>query len=181
MSEADVLESYARALVERDDSLAESLDRAARRRLAAFCANYLSDVEAIEDGVQDGVTKLLAARPAPSSPRAWLLRVVRNACLDRLRAGARRAADTHLATSFEASTRTGGPATRAVRNEDAATLAAAIDAFDESTRELLRLRYVEGLSRAEIADVLEVGAGLVKSRLFECVERLRTQLGSRET
>jgi RNA polymerase sigma-70 factor (ECF subfamily) len=180
LSETDELESYARALVERDDSLAASVDRAARRRLAAFCANYLSDVEAIEDVVQDGLAKLLAARPAPSSPRAWLLRVLRNACLDRLRAGARRADDTRLASSFGASARTSGPATRAVRNEDAATFAAAIASFDERTRELLRLRYGEGLSRAEIADVLEIGAGLVKSRLFECVERLRTQLGARE-
>ena len=38
---------------------------------------------------------------------------------------------------------------------------------------MLRLRYAEGLSRAEIAYVLEVPESVVKSRLFEGLKKLR--------
>ena len=38
---------------------------------------------------------------------------------------------------------------------------------------MLRLRYAEGLSRAEIACVLEVPESVVKSRLFEGLKKLR--------
>ena len=38
---------------------------------------------------------------------------------------------------------------------------------------MLRLRYAEGLSRGEIAEVLELSPSVVKSRLFEGMQRLR--------
>ena len=40
-------------------------------------------------------------------------------------------------------------------------------------REVLHLRYAEGLSRAEIAEVLELDEKLVKSRLYHGMEKLR--------
>lgn len=43
-------------------------------------------------------------------------------------------------------------------------------------REALLLRYAEGLSLAEIADVLDVPVGTVKSRLSLALKRLREQL-----
>ncbi|MCG8409297.1 MAG: sigma-70 family RNA polymerase sigma factor [Phycisphaerales bacterium] len=39
--------------------------------------------------------------------------------------------------------------------------------------EVLRLRHVEGLSRAEIASVLEIPESVVESRLFEGLKKLR--------
>ena len=46
------------------------------------------------------------------------------------------------------------------------------DLFPEN-REVLWLRYTEELSRAEIADVLEIPEPIVKSRIYEGLERLR--------
>ena len=47
------------------------------------------------------------------------------------------------------------------------------EATVEAQREVLRLRYVEDLTRGEIAEVLEVPESAVKSRLFETLKRLR--------
>ena len=45
--------------------------------------------------------------------------------------------------------------------------------LEESQREVLRLRYVEDLSRLEIAEVLDIPESVVKSRIFEGLKKLR--------
>jgi RNA polymerase sigma factor (sigma-70 family) len=44
----------------------------------------------------------------------------------------------------------------------------------ESQREVLHLRYAEDLSRADIAEVLDIPEPVVKSRLYEGMVKLRT-------
>jgi RNA polymerase sigma-70 factor (ECF subfamily) len=48
--------------------------------------------------------------------------------------------------------------------------------MDPERRALLAMLYVEGLTVAEIARVLEVPVGTVKSRLHHARERLRAAL-----
>jgi RNA polymerase sigma-70 factor (ECF subfamily) len=50
---------------------------------------------------------------------------------------------------------------------------AAIDTLSPKLRAIVTLRYIEGLSYGEIADVLEISIGTVKSRLFLAHETLR--------
>jgi len=50
-----------------------------------------------------------------------------------------------------------------------------VQSLEESQREVLRLRYVEDLSRTEIAEVLDIPESVVKSRIFEGLEKLREQ------
>jgi RNA polymerase sigma-70 factor (ECF subfamily) len=66
-----------------------------------------------------------------------------------------------------------GHLTHLVKNEQASQLAALVQSLPEDQQEVLRLRYVEDLSRAEIADVLEISESIVKSRLFEGLKKLR--------
>ena len=51
-----------------------------------------------------------------------------------------------------------------------------VQGLPDAQRETLRLRYVEGLSRAEIAEVIETTESVVKSRLFEGLKKLREQM-----
>ena len=51
-----------------------------------------------------------------------------------------------------------------------------LEAMHPSYREPLRLRYGEGLSRREVAYILEVKESVIKSRLFEGLEQIRRQL-----
>jgi RNA polymerase sigma factor (sigma-70 family) len=62
---------------------------------------------------------------------------------------------------------------RLVKRELRSRIAHLVGALPAEQREALRLRYVEGLSRAEIAYVLDLPEGAVKSRLFEGLKKLR--------
>lgn len=52
-------------------------------------------------------------------------------------------------------------------------LAAVVSALPETHREVLLLRFVDGLNLAEIAEALEVPLGTVKSRLHNALDTLR--------
>jgi RNA polymerase sigma-70 factor (ECF subfamily) len=54
---------------------------------------------------------------------------------------------------------------------------AAIDLLDDDQREVVRLRYLEGLTQREIAARLGVPLGTVKSRLARAGRRLASRLG----
>ena len=69
----------------------------------------------------------------------------------------------------------GGPGalTQLVAEEDRARLVERMAARSDDQQEVLRLRYAEGLSRKELAAVIELPESVVKSRSFEAVKRLR--------
>ncbi len=60
--------------------------------------------------------------------------------------------------------------------DDVVALREAIIRLEPESRELLHLFYELDLSVAEIADVLDVPAGTVKSRLYNLREKLRQQM-----
>ena len=66
-----------------------------------------------------------------------------------------------------------GNLTRMVRRELHSKLLQLLEALPMHQREVLHLRYTEGLSRAEVAQVLDIPANLVKSRLFKGLQKLR--------
>ena len=105
---------------------------------------------------------------AADSPRAWLYAVARNL----LAARQRRAALiqwSSLATE---------PADRNEDNTDDRldAMRAAISGLPEALRETLELRVGQDLSYQEIATVLDVPVGTVRSRLHNAVEQLRARL-----
>ncbi|HCF95748.1 MAG TPA: hypothetical protein DEW46_11850 [Verrucomicrobia bacterium] len=73
-----------------------------------------------------------------------------------------------------------GPGAVEIPVEDQPSAAARLDEFEqmlrglsEPMRELLILRFVDGLDLQEISQVLEIPLGTVKSRLHHAVDRLR--------
>lgn len=69
-----------------------------------------------------------------------------------------------------------GPAERAIAAEQNGRVLAAVDALSPKLRVAFVLRYVEGMTGEEVARVLDVPAGTVRSRLFEARRRLATEL-----
>jgi len=65
------------------------------------------------------------------------------------------------------------PSDRAARNEQCRRVREALDQLAPSDRELLVMRYLEQLSTQEIAAVLEISDGAVRTRHVRAVERLR--------
>jgi RNA polymerase sigma-70 factor (ECF subfamily) len=157
-----------------DPAAAEQLDRQFREPLRRFAQRYVG--ADAEDVVQEVFTRALTSDTLPDSFRAWLFRVARNVCLTRRRDGAHRDHE-HLATRFDLPAEQTGLLTGLVGVEDHGRLLALLDRLSEAQREALLLRYLEGLGREEIAEVLDLEVSVVKSRLFEGVKRLRELAG----
>jgi RNA polymerase sigma-70 factor (ECF subfamily) len=68
------------------------------------------------------------------------------------------------------------PSRHAIREETRDRVRAALDGLTPRDREVLVLRFLEQLSTAETAAVLEIGEGAVKSRLMRAVVRFRDLL-----
>ena len=72
------------------------------------------------------------------------------------------------------------PSRHLLRKEMRDRVRAALAGLGERDREVLALRFLEGLSTAETAVVLGLGAGAVKSRVMRAVARFRDLLDEQE-
>lgn len=109
--------------------------------------------------------------------RAWLLTIVRHTCYSWLR---RHKADAGAIEFDEALHSDAGvgdnPEADAVRGALGEALNQAIDALPVEFREVLVLRDVQGLSYAEIAEVVRIPVGTVMSRLSRARQRVQRAL-----
>ena len=143
------------------------------RRLAYA---ILRDADEADDAAQDGVLQALVKldRYDPARPFGpWLMRIVANAAIDRRR---RRAVqDT---SELDEGLAGGGPMPDvdvdrlALRQR----LAMALDKLPPRYRMAVVLFDVEGYSQAEIAEILDVAPGTVRSAVFHARRRLRRWL-----
>ncbi len=119
----------------------------------------------------------------------WLFRIATNLVLShRRRVGTVRfhafsdGADDDAAVSRGgqfAQSREAGPHEQAVAGERQQALLAALDEVDPTFRIVLVLRDMQDLDYGEIADILAVPVGTVKSRLFRARRDLRSRLVAR--
>lgn len=109
----------------------------------------------------------------------WLFRLTSNVCIDFLR---RQKRQQHMSLTVTDDDEPGeeftlpdpapGPEEQAVHNERRQAVARAMAALPEDYRAVMQLRAVEELSYEQIAEILDIKVGTVKSRLA----RARTQL-----
>ncbi len=151
------------------------LDKLYRDALVRCCWGYLGRVDEAEDAVQDICYKVLTAECVPDTFRPWLYKIARTHCLNLLLHRARRKDGAELPAASQVDELLTGHLTRLVRKEQQSRISELVASLPETQREVLRLRYVEDLSRAEIAEVLQIPESVVKSRLFEGLKRLREQ------
>lgn len=101
----------------------------------------------------------------------WVVRVATNLAIDVVR-GRSRLSDRPVEHD---------PTSQTVGDDDIValrvTLAAGLRRLPRRQREAVALRYLAGLSEAEVADALQVSVGSVKTHLHRGVHRLRTRLG----
>ncbi len=169
----DMTSSLVARLRTGDPEAGAVLDQLYRDALVRFCWGYLGRMEEAEDAVQDICCKVLSANNVPDCLRPWLYRTARNHCLNLLRRRARRRDGGALPAASQLHDVLTGHLTRLVKSEQRSCVSELVGSLPETQREVLRLRYVEDLSRAEVAEVLQIPESLVKSRLFEGLKRLR--------
>ncbi|HPF41718.1 MAG TPA: sigma-70 family RNA polymerase sigma factor [Phycisphaerae bacterium] len=143
-----------------------------------YATSYLHDEARAEDVTQETFAKLTDADTLPEGDvRPWLYKVARNKCLDTLRRWQR--SPTHnrnIRTGFDVARNTAGPRTRMARDERRELIRQLIDEMPEEYRSVLTLKHFEGMSRSEMAAVLEITEIAVKGRLVRASEHLREQL-----
>ena len=162
------------ALAGRSDAfgtLVERYDRAVYH----LCLRTVHDTEEARDCTQEAFFKafrsLRTFKPGAKFS-TWIFSIAYHACCDRL---ARR----KRFSSEEAPDRADpapGPAAVAERADDSRALREAIDALPEKYRTVITLYHLQGRQYEEIARVLDMPMGTVKTHLFRAKELLRKSL-----
>lgn len=149
-----------------------------RPALLRYAMSYLNDEGRAEDVVQETLAKLACAdHHIDGALRPWLYKVTRNACLDVLRRWQR--SPTHnrrMKTGVDIARPTMGPRTRMARDERREMIRQLVAEMPEEYRSVLMLKHFEGMSRSEMASVLDVSEATVKGRLVRASTYLREQM-----
>src|SRR6266850_2920777 len=153
-----------------------------RKPIENLCARMTGDVHRAEDLAQTAFTRVFARR-ADWEPTAkfstFLWRIALNLCHDELRSRQRRgecsledfAEQEGSASAFIAAEQP-GPDTLLETSERADMVRAALLKLPSHYREVVVLRHYEQLKFHEIAEVLDIPEGTVKSRMAEALNQL---------
>ncbi len=150
-------------------------------RVAFFVTRNASEAE---DAVQETFLDVHKALPhydvdGPARFKTWLYRVTVNRCRMRMRRKRPPSVDWEKIDERLAqlpSPRAAQPESVVTRREQASALWQAVDCLPDPHRMVLLLRYKEELSYNEIADVLSLRLGTVKSRLYNAHKKLKALL-----
>jgi RNA polymerase sigma-70 factor (ECF subfamily) len=150
--------------------------------ILSFLVARLNDRQLAEEVLQD--VMLAAWRSADrfrgeSSVRTWLLTIARNRAIN----ARRRYTPQMVAIDdvYDLDTDETGPQEKVEKRGRRDALRAALDTLPDMQREILVLVFYHGLSEREIAQVLDVAPGTVKSRLHRAKEMLRRAMQGEES
>ncbi|OMF68016.1 sigma-70 family RNA polymerase sigma factor [Paenibacillus sp. FSL R5-0766] len=129
----------------------------------AYLHNEGDALEAIQESTFRAFHKLKKLKE-PSYFGTWLIRILLNYCADERKRKSRLSPVTEIIESSSWD-RPADP-----------DLAAAVSTLDRDCKQIIILSYFEGFSLTEVADILEIPTGTVKSRLHRALGQLRDQL-----
>jgi RNA polymerase sigma-70 factor, ECF subfamily len=151
----------------------EALYRRTFPRVYAYVASLLRERAAAEDvtaqAFERAYRKRNGFRAGRGSREAWLFGIARNAALDELRRRKRRAS-LEAEPEDLAAPDLDDRADAALRR---ASVRAALAGLDPRERELVALKFMAGLSNAEIARVLGISESNAGTKLHRTVNKLR--------
>ena len=143
--------------------------------LYGFIRSHLADAAEAEDVFHEAFLTVLKQPPKDLTRfRAWLYTTARNLCLNRLRARTRQEA-RHRALELVHSNAPPTPEEALAELATRQALDRAVGTLPTTLSEVFHLR-ASGLSYEEMAAVLEIPLGTVKSRMHEMVSQLRKDL-----
>ncbi len=145
-------------------------------RLATLITGSPNDAEdALQDAFLSGI-RALARFQGKSSLYTWLYRIVINKAKD-IRNKRKRAWSTSSdQQDFEIQDHRSDTEKSITDSELQKLVLEKIDSLQDIFREILLLRYFEDMSYTDIAIILQIREGTVKSRLFKAKKQLRKKL-----
>jgi len=155
------------------------------REVYTFLRRFLADVQQAEDVFQATFLSV-HLRIDQFEPgrrfRPWLYAIASNKAIDYLRRNRR-----HQVASLDAKTSYSdsedsiinhlsgdveAPDEKAMSNETGARVRAAVKELNEQTQQLIHLAFYQGMKYSDIAEVLQIPLGTVKSRVFTAIRKL---------
>jgi RNA polymerase sigma-70 factor (ECF subfamily) len=183
-SDEDLLQRFRRGHTE----AFEALVRRYERELYGYLRRYVQDANLAEDVFQNTFLQVHiksgqyeAGRPV----RPWLYTIATHQAIDAMRRNGRHQAvsldetraepgDGDLATLLEMlESRGPSPVDAASASERKEHVRASVERLPELLRQVLLLAYYQGLKYREIADILDIPVGTVKSRLHAALVKLQ--------
>jgi RNA polymerase sigma-70 factor (ECF subfamily) len=171
MSEDDL--RLARACAVGDSDVFASIYTNHGERMKSIAYHQLGNVSDAEDAVQETFIKVHRAAASYNGEAAfttWLYRILINTCYDMLRRRSRRIRETPIDDQIA-----GGRAANAVDDVKRMALRKLLSELPEQRRTVFALFEIEGLSHAEIADILDITEGNSKWILFSTKKQLQEQ------
>ena len=160
----------------------ESLVERYLRLAGAVAYGVMGDYDRASDVVQDAFLKLhrsLEGLRHPGRFKGWFLRLVKTTAIDhRRRQGRQPSVNLSQLEGIEDELEAAGnsPIGRLVGAERRARVREAVNQLPEQYREVVVLKYLDGLSYEEIAEQTGLSPAAVESKLFRARGRLRQQL-----
>lgn len=151
----------------------------ARRHVPAMVGlarRILGNTADAEDVAQEAMLRVWTHAPRwqpVAAFKTWLTRIVVNLCLDRKR----RAAWVDLEEAGELVDRAPDAVERMETNERERQLQSAIEKLPDRQRAAIVLTYSEGMSNAQVADILDTSVSAVETLLIRGKQNLRRALG----
>ena len=160
-----------------DRAAFEEIFRLYQKPLTNYLYRLTSNRARAEDLVQDAFLRLWKAA-ASYEPTAkvstYIFRIAHNLFLNEAAKRREKALE-----SMEAETRA-DPSSDLHRREIRSAVQKAVEALPDGEREVLTLSEYNGFKYAEIAEILGIPVGTVKSRMFSAVQRLKELLKGME-
>ena len=157
----------------------EMLYRRVYPSMLAYAERRVVSKEEAQDAVSEAMTRTVAGMDrlaaTGATPEAWLFGVLRHVVLDRQRSSYRRR-DLPIRRDVVPD----GPLESAVVGDEQASVRAAFALLPDRDRELLELRVVAGLSSEEVAAILDMRPGAVRTARARALDKLRAVLGGAE-
>jgi RNA polymerase sigma-70 factor (ECF subfamily) len=173
MDESD--EALMQRVAKGDQAAFRLLARRHSPGMAGLARRILGNAAEAEDVVQEAMLRVWTHAPRwqpLAAFKTWLTRVVVNLCLDRKR----KTPMLDLEAAGEVADAAPLPGERAESAERERMLAAAIQQLPERQRSAVVLTYQEGLSNAEVADILGTSVSAVETLLVRGKQNLRRAL-----
>jgi RNA polymerase sigma-70 factor, ECF subfamily len=147
-------------------------------RVYGYCFYLLGDHHDAEDATERTFLNALSAidrfRDEGASFRAWLFRIAHNQVANALRHRGRRRADRLESVDVPAAG--DDPSDAAGRADDARRVRRALASLSDDRRQVLVLRFVDGLSAREIGTILDRSEGAVRVLQHRALRELAGQL-----
>ena len=152
------------------DELAwEVLVRQQQARICSIAYGYVGDQDEAQDLAQEIFVRLYRRLDTCSDPEkftSWLISIARNACLDHLRRRKARPPRRDIPAEEMSGLRDAGPTPEEswVRSSRQRLVHRALRQLSEINREIILLKDIQGLPLEDIAGLLELPLGTIKSR-----------------